>query len=283
MHNFILMCFRGLKNLLHFFKIASIFCIMMLAMYWIENIIHANWSWLDFITPFLKNLLIFANSIYSISFNLFGATIEIKYINALIILIAIYYLMNLLNMLLVFVEQMYKSTHFLCKKVEENVLNKTLKEKISSEEKKISNYSVVIQTRIKSKYSHKEIGIDIVEQNELMNDFIYKKLNVKPTLFEDGFFFAFDNFNNIDATLDILFKILHSTAPLDYAICIQAGNNIKQLKKLLDLKNYGKVTMAADTSFRYKFNVTHRYQTSQVGIFQYENKTIEVHEFQEFL
>ena len=41
-------------------------------------------------------------------------------------------------------------------------------------------------------------------------------------------------------------------------------------------------TMAADTSYRYRYNETHRYQTSQIGVFQYGDKTLEVHEFKQF-
>ena len=40
--------------------------------------------------------------------------------------------------------------------------------------------------------------------------------------------------------------------------------------------------MAADTSYRYRYNETHRYQTSQIGVFQYGDKTLEVHEFKQF-
>ena len=45
---------------------------------------------------------------------------------------------------------------------------------------------------------------------------------------------------------------------------------------------YTSITMAADTSYRYRYNETHRYQTSQIGVFQYGDKTLEVHEFKQF-
>ena len=101
--------------------------------------------------------------------------------------------------------------------------------------------------------------------------------------YDGGFLYQFNSFNEIDSVLDTLFKVIHSNAPLDYSICIQAGEDMRQLVKLMDLKNFGKITMAADTSYRYRFNASHRYATSQIGVFQFENRTLEVHEFNEIL
>lgn len=172
------------------------------------------------------------------------------------------------------------------KKTEEAVLNKSLKEQIEAEEKKISKYVVTIHTEVKAKFSHKEINVDLKAQNEYMNKFIMEKLEIAPIPYEGGFMYSFTDFNKIDSVLKILFKVLHSTTPLDYSICIQAGEqtpeNIRQLNKLISLKHFGKITMAADTSYRYRYNETHRYQTSQIGVFQYGDKTLEVHEFKQF-
>ena len=41
--------------------------------------------------------------------------------------------------------------------------------------------------------------------------------------------------------------------------------------------------MASDTAYRYGFNENKRYQISQMGIFQYEQDTIEIHQFKEVL
>lgn len=175
---------------------------------------------------------------------------------------------------------------YICKKTEEAVLNKSLKEQIEAEEKKISKYVVTIHTEVKAKFSHKEINVDLKAQNEYMNKFIMEKLEIAPIPYEGGFMYSFTDFNKIDSVLKILFKVLHSTTPLDYSICIQAGEqtpeNIRQLNKLISLKHFGKITMAADTSYRYRYNETHRYQTSQIGVFQYGDKTLEVHEFKQF-
>ena len=96
MHKYILKFFNGLKSFWHFMKIVWVFCIIMLLLFWIQNLTHAEWSWMGFITPFLKSLLEIANNIYSISFNIWGAVFELKYISAIVILLVLYFCMNLL-------------------------------------------------------------------------------------------------------------------------------------------------------------------------------------------
>lgn len=116
MHKYILKFFNGLKSFWHFMKIVWVFCIIMLLLFWIQNLTHAEWSWMGFITPFLKSLLEIANNIYSISFNIWGAVFELKYISAIVILLVLYFCMNLLIIITCALEGLYKSTHYICKK-----------------------------------------------------------------------------------------------------------------------------------------------------------------------
>lgn len=264
-------------------KIIFVFCILMLVCYWVQNLTNADWTWLGFIKPFLDGLLELANSIYSVSFDFFGATFEFKYFSAIIILVALIYLMNLCILLSNIVEGAYKSAHFVAKKTQEAIFNKGLQENITRQEKKITKYSVLIKTKLKKKYAHAELNVNIDEQNKLMNQFISEKTSVKPMILDGGFLYNFSDFDKIDTVLDVLFKVLHSNTPITYAICIQSGNDLEQLKKLATLNHFGTVSMAADTAYRYKYNETHRYQTSQIGLFQNGDKTLEVHEFQEIL
>lgn len=283
MHKFVLNIFNFLRSLLHFFKILFVFSILMLLFYWVENLTHANWAWLNFIKPFLDFVLSISSKINSDSIDLLGALFEYKFGIALIIFVVLFYIMNFLRFLVNFLEEVYEKSYSLCKKTEENILNKSLQYSVEKEEKKIKKYSILIKTALKKKFSHKELNINIVEQNSLMNKFIIEKLSVTPKNFEDGFLYDFYDFDEIDAVLDVMFKVLNSSAPLDYAICVQIGNDVLKLKKLVDLKYYGKITMLAETSYRYRYNKTHRYKTSQVGLFQNGNNTIEVHEFKEIL
>ncbi len=283
MHEIIMSFFKFLKSFFQFMKIVFVFCIIMLLFYWVQNLTGSDWKWLGFITPFLKGLLEIANKIYSVSFDIFGAVFEFKYLSALIILTAFFYLMNLLIIVTNLIEDAYNTSYLVCKKAEEALLNKTLKANVEREEKRINKYSVAISTTLKPKFSHKELNINIQEQNKLMNKFIIEKTGVQPAVFESGFLYQFNRFDEIDNVLEVLFKVIHSNAPLDYAICIQAGDDMEQLKKLISLKHYGMISMAADTAYRYKFNETHRYGTTQVGLFQYGERTLEVHEFKEIL
>lgn len=282
LHKLILKGFDFLKSIWQFLKIVCVFCIIILLLYWIQNLTKANWVWMSYFKPFLDTLLDVANNIYSLSFEFFGSVIELKYISAVLILTAACFGMSLLTLLTGVLEEAYKSTHYICKKTQEIALNKELRDNIEKEEKSINKYVVTIHTRVRTNFDHREINVDLDKQNELMIDFIKSKLGIKPMIFEEGFMYMFNNYGKIDDVLDVLFKVLHASTPISYAICIQAGDNLPQLKKLISLKNFGKITMAADTSYRYRFNVTHRYQTSQIGVFQNDDKTIEVHEFKEF-
>ena len=282
LHKIILKGFDCLKSFWHFLKIVCVFCIIMLLLFWIQKLTHASWKWMEYFAPHLKTLLDVSDNICSLSFEFFGTIIELKYISAIIILLACYFGMNLVILLTNIIEAGYKSTHYICKKTQEIALNKELRDSIEREERSINKYVVTIHTKVKPNFSHKGINVDLEQQNGMMVDFIKNKLGVKPMIFEEGFMYNFDNYGRIDSVLEVLFKVMHGSTPIDYAICIQAGDNMPQLRKLISLKNFGKITMAADTSYRYRFNATHRYQTSQIGVFQNGDKTIEVHEFREF-
>lgn len=282
LHKIILKGFDLLRSLWQFLKIVCMLCVILLLFFWVENLTNGNWQWMEFCRPYLENLLEVANSLCSLSFDIFGTVIELKYISAVLILTALFFGMNLAVLLTNLIEAGYKSAHYISKKTQELALNKKLKDDIEKEEKSINKYVVTIHTRVKAQFSHKEIVIDLDQQNKLMVDFIKEKLGLNPMLFEGGYMYKFDNYNKIDGVLEVLFKVLHGATPISYAICIQAGDNMQQLKKLISLKNFGKITMAADTAYRYRFNVTHKYQTSQLGVFLDNDKTIEVHEFLEF-
>ena len=283
MHEFILNCFGFLKSFLHLMKIVFVFCILMLLCYWVQNLTNADWAWLGFMKPFLDGLLEFTNSIYSVTFDFWGAKFEFKYFSAVIILTAGVYLMNLFIILSNIAEGAYKSAHFVAKKTQEAIFNKELKVNITREEKKIKRYAVLVKTQLKKKYAHAELNVNLDEQNKLMNKFISEKTAVKPMMMNGGFLYEFIDFDKIDTVLDVLFKVLHSNAPIDYAICIQSGDDMEQLAKLSTLNHFGMISMAADTAYRYKYNETHRYQTAQIGVFQNGDRTLEVHEFKEIL
>ena len=158
MHEFILGIFRFIKSFLYLLRIICVFLILMLLLYWIQNLTNAHWEWMSFIKPFLDGLLAAANQIYSLSFDFFGAKFELKYASSLIILIAASLFLKLVSFGVEVIESLYKGARFVCKKSEETIVNKVLKDNITREEMKISKYSVVIHTQIKKKFSHAEIS-----------------------------------------------------------------------------------------------------------------------------
>ena len=283
MNSFIIKLFEWIRSFIYFCRIVCVFFILMLLLYWIQNLTNDNWAWTNFIKPFLDFLLVSAEKISNFSFNFFGAVFEIKYLLVLVLFLVIFYILKGINYLIEGVEIFYKNTRNLYKKGEQNKLNKKLYEERKQEEKKLVKYSVYIKTTIKKKFRHQEIVIDMDNQNKIMNDFIKSKTATTHSVLNGAFLYQFDNFERIDSVLDVLFKLINSSAPIDYAICIQIENNFEQLGKLMELELYQKVYMAADTAFRYKFNESHRYYTAQVGLFQNKEKTLEVHEFKPIL
>lgn len=275
--------FEFIKNILYFFKIFVIFSILMLLFEWVEHLLNTNWAWLNFIRPLLNSVLKMSESINKGSINLLGALFEFKYGIALIIFTVIYYVINGLIFLNSLLEKIVINTQTLCKKIEEDRFNKSLQEDINKKQRQIKKFSIVIKTKAKQKFKHQEINVDISEQNVLMNKYIMEKLSVIPKEFNGGFLYEFHDFNQIDSVLEIMFKVLKSTAPIEYAISVQVNNNYTLLEKLMSLDYYGKIIMSSDTSFRYQFNSLHKYETSQVGIFQNGDQTVEVHEFKEIM
>ncbi len=285
MHEFILGFFKFLRNVLYLIKIIAVFCVLMLLFYWVQNLTGGHWNWLEFITPFLDSLLKLANSIYSISFDVFGVKFELKYVSAIVILLLFGILMEVLTVCVNLIEGLYKSGRFLCRKAEEAAFNKTLENDMKRSQKSLAKYLVAVNTYEKPKNPYSPVNVNLEEQNIIMNKFIMEKTNSTPSKFEDGFLYSFNNFEQVDKVLDVLFRVLGSKAPIDYAICVQisTGNPIKDkelIKRLVKLKYTGKITTGSDTAYRYSYNDIHIYETTQLGIFQTENgDTMEVHEF----
>ena len=283
MHKLIQWIFTTLINAEKFLRILCVFFIMLISLYWIQNLTEASWWWMGFIAPVLDCILDFVNSLYSFSFDFWGKTIEIKYFNAIILIIIVIFVLKGINIVLEKIFEIYEDAHLVYKKTHEKMFNNHLENAIIKEEKQINDYMVFIQTRIPKKYVNRAESINLNEQNNKMNKYISSNTNTIFMKNWDGYLYIFKDFEQIDSVLEILFKVLNSDAPIDYMMCIQAGNDAKKLKQLVDLKEWGKIIMSADTLCRYEYNNAKKYKTTNVGIFQREEGTLEVHEFVEKL
>lgn len=282
MHKIILLLFEIVKNVVQFISIFCSFLTTIISLNWIETIIHANWNWLNFIRPFINAILDFSNSIVSLSFDAFGTTFDVKYITAILLLILVILICRKILFRLVDLEIDYHNLHIKVKKHDEENFNKNLIKKFNDKERKVTDYMVLINTQWDKNYFKRESD-SLGEQNNLMNDFIYGQTGEKHSVFNNGFLYRFNNFEKVDSVLDVMFRLLSSKAPIDYSITIQVGDDLHLIKKLSDLKEFNKITMSAETLYRYNLNKNKRYKTQNVGIFQYENLTLEVHEFKEEL
>lgn len=281
MHRLMLGLFNFIRSCLYFLRMVTVFFILILTLYWIQDLLHANWGWIKFFAPFFDFLLGVSYKISSFSFDIFGISFEMKYLIAVIILTVISYIFKQLDFVVDIIENFYKKTRTMLHKTEEFVINTQLQNDAVYEQTKLKKYYVFIQTKSKTKFSKESLNVKIEEQNKLMNDFLIKMTDTMPRIYKNGFLYQFYDFDKIDDTLDVLFKLINSEAPIEYAINIQVGNNVEQLDKIIDLQHFGKISMAADTNYRYSFNKSKKYFTSQIGLFQYKDDTLELHEFKE--
>ena len=286
MHHFVLKCFEFFRSTMQFLKIICVMIILLILMYWIQNLIGAKWLWLSFIAPFIDGLLDISEKIYSGSFIFFGAVFEFKYAIAVILMIITAIILNLISNYSHEVQRIYHNSRLIFKKAGENVFNKNLQKSVEKQEKKLQKYYVTLKAKIKKKYSIEEFNVNIEDINNQINQFIITQLGVRPTDYTfsnvEGYYiseYKFEDFDNIDQTLDILHKVININNQVEYAICIQIDEDSDKLSKLVSLNHFGKITMAADTAYRYSYIESPRYKTSMTGLFQNGDDILEVHEF----
>ena len=284
MHNIMLKLFGFLKSSTKFLKALIMILVTLFVLYWMQNLIGANWSWLGFITPFFKGLLEIAEKISSGSITLYKAVFEFKYLVALIFLAIAYIIVHFSYFAVEFLEDLYDSGRRIYKKIEEDALNRQLATEQDFEQKKLKNYQIYLQTFVKPAFAHRDYKVDIEEQNRILIKHLLEKTGICPNKYQEGFLYTFYSFDDIDNILDVFSKVKQSKAPIDFLICVQVigqdrNVEIEELNTLIGLKILNKITALADTAYRYSFNENQRYETSQVGFYQKGQNDFEVHEF----
>lgn len=284
MDKFFIKVFGFSKSCIHFLKILVMFTILMLFFYWIQDLLGSFWAWTGFIKPVLDLFVEIGARITSGSTILLGAVFEYKFLIALVLLLLVYVFIDVLTFLVEKMEEMYFDLCRTIKKIEENKLNDSLKKQITKQEAKLKRYQIYVSTSVKKGIAHRDFSINLDEQNKIMLKFLMEKTMCNPTKKDDGYLFEFHNFEKIDSVLDSFNKLIQSEAPLDYIICVQVlgediPNELKQMETLKSLKILNKIVSFADTAYRYSFNNEKGYTVSQLGLFQKEDSTFEVHEY----
>ena len=95
MHKLTLKIFDLIKNFFQFIKIALIFLILVLILYWIKDLTVSYWSWTKYFAPILIPLLDLSQIFFDGSADVFNSTIEYKYIGAVLILLILFFITNL--------------------------------------------------------------------------------------------------------------------------------------------------------------------------------------------
>ncbi|MCQ2739220.1 MAG: hypothetical protein MJ237_03205 [bacterium] len=280
--------FNFISHCFYFLKIVTVFTILLLLLYWIQNLTNANWGWLNFFQFLYMPFLAIGESCTDKALELWGESFEYKYMIALVLYIIVYYLLNFAIAATTATAELYGQGCAAVRRIQQNSYNYTMAKKQEQVQSKLNNYKVAIFTELKKKYLHRELNVDINVENKIMTDYIFEKLGVNPEPFENGFLYSFDDFSNVDGVLLVLFKLVNSqSSKLDYSICVQIEDEeqsiglIDSIKLLAELNLTNKIYMLANTRYRYKFNKSHRYNISRMGIYQKEKGTVEVYEFAE--
>lgn len=284
MHKFVLKMFDFLKSSIQFFKVLNLFSIMMLILYWIQNLTGDFWAWAGLINSFMNLFVESGKYVISGSFELWGSVFELKYLGAIIIFLFLYSIIHLLYLGTCSLQELYEKGRKTVRRFEENCFNASLARQNRNEQKKINRYQVYVETQVKPKFAHIEYNVDMDEQNQILIKYLVEKTGVCPEKYEKGFLFTFDSFSEIDGKLDVFMNLWNSKAPIDFIVCIQIfGADIakekEQLNFLISLRFLNRVVTLADTAYRYGFNDFCKYKLIQSGVYQKGDTTIEVHEF----
>lgn len=281
MNNLIIKIFKFITNTLYFLKIVSLLIIIAVLLNWVQSLLATTWSWAtipNFLAaPFVEIGKMFTDK----SLNIFGVVFEYKFFVAVIVLIVLYHVVNILIRINHFVLSFYHDTRLLISGNQEKQFNKKLQREQQKEQKVLKNYKLYIETFVKKNVFQK---VDLDEQNKIMNKFLIKNIATMPKPYNNGIVFSLYDFDNIDEILSYLYQLIDSKAPIDYQICIQISapdevETMDNLNKLIRLNIKNKITILADTVWRYKYVENAKNQSALIGTFQENDTTFEVHEF----
>ena len=107
MHKFILESFGFIKSSLHFLKILVAFSIVLLMLYWTQNLVGARWDWFMYVAPILDVFIEIGKTISDKSITLFDAVFEYKYFIAAILYVILYFIIDVAIKVLDSIQEAY--------------------------------------------------------------------------------------------------------------------------------------------------------------------------------
>ena len=189
MQKFVLKLFGFFKSCTQFIKILIVFLVLMLILYWIQDLTGGNWAWMSFISPVLDFLLDVGKAVWPGHMMLFAAVFEFKYLVALIVLGGLYALAHFGYIGLTALEDWFNDSCRFVRKIQEDQFNKSMEKKCISEQKNLKRYQIYVEAQVKPKFAHREYNINMDEQNQIMLKYLIDKTNTCPDKFENGYLF----------------------------------------------------------------------------------------------
>ena len=284
MHKIVLKLFVATRNFLDFLKVLTVFTILLMIIYWIQNILNPTEAYLGFVTPFLDFFVYLGNNISDGSLQIHNAVYEYKYLNAILLLTGIFYGMFLLNTFVDVLEEVYENIRKRIKRKKEEEFNAELQRDLELSQLRLKKYELYIaieENEEKNKLNQE--GNTAPEPEEIIK-VLSEQVDVEPKNYQSGYLYSFEQFGKVDIILSYISFLIKKYGNLSFVVCLQISTGDKkideeQIKSLINLKLTNKICALGDTVYRYSFNRINRYKALSIGVFQSGSETFEVYEF----
>ena len=236
---------------------------------------------MDFFKPSAEIIIAIANALW-----IFGEpfnSILTEFIGGAILLLFLFAFFQLLRKIAQSIEQNLIIAQNRYRENEDRTVNQQLHKDIEKMNKKLSQ--CILYYEIKKK-DNIHFPVNLEEQYQALNQFLYSKSSIIPEKYEEGYLLKIQSIENIDELLSSLFKAINSTAPVDYIFILQivedtSYNALVEINKLKNTKLYNKIVMTLTTNLRYEHNEVKNYTTSIAGSFIFEGEDLAIYEFRE--
>lgn len=277
--NFSIKLTRLFENLFQGISILALFYLILYTLY--SMLLLGASNAMDFFKPSAEIIIAIANALW-----IFGEpfnSILTEFIGGAILLLFLFAFFQLLRKIAQSIEQNLIIAQNRYRENEDRTVNQQLHKDIEKMNKKLSQ--CILYYEIKKK-DNIHFPVNLEEQYQALNQFLYSKSSIIPEKYEEGYLLKIQSIENIDELLSSLFKAINSTAPVDYIFILQivedtSYNALVEINKLKNTKLYNKIVMTLTTNLRYEHNEVKNYTTSIAGSFIFEGEDLAIYEFRE--
>lgn len=281
--------FYILIQLLKSIQISLVILSFLTVLYWILDVAQVKFA--ESIVQFFNFIKDFVHIFYNRTVKIDQISVDFSFLIAVFIFIAIAWLMNYLAEGLEFIEKKYDKIHFFLKNKNEEAFNIKLDRNHQAMEKKLDKFLLMINFSVKdlsqeSFYTREVKMNDSEREKEVVIslwEVISEKIKIKETFFGANLMLQFDNFKQIDETLQLIensikevkteykerkWRLSHFIALDVYSKEEEVIIKARKLKTLLNLNFENSVVCFA--TFKEKYALTNKpiYSVNTEGVYK---------------